>query len=152
MNSTTSSAPIRKPWVQRGGLRLAQLGASLHIAGGLLDFSMSELQPFHRDFLRVGAEGPSPEVSALLLALFHALGATLVAGGIAMLSLLHLAQHKGERWVYVVVIAVAMCCEGMVGAQMLALGLGFGVIPLVVGLATALGAAMSGLSTAAKSK
>lgn len=142
MFSTVSTAKKRRTWLQRGGLRLAQVGAALHVPGGFLDLSMSELQPFHREFLHVGAQGPAPEVRALLLALFHALGATLIAGGLAMLCLLSLARRDDRRWIYVVVMAIAMCCEGMVGAQMLALGLGFGVIPLVVGFSTALGAAL----------
>lgn len=123
-----STPPLRA----RVGLRLAQLGALLHVVGGTIDLSMTALQPFHEAFLEVGPGGAPAPVAALILALLHALGAALVAAGATMWMLLAHHRRGGARWAALVTLLLALGAEGMVGVQMLALGLGFGAIPAAI--------------------
>lgn len=56
INPTVTPTPSHDGWLHLGALRLAQLGAALHIGGGLLDFSMKKLQHFHLEYLQVGVQ------------------------------------------------------------------------------------------------
>ncbi|MEZ4452101.1 MAG: hypothetical protein R3B09_21735 [Nannocystaceae bacterium] len=134
--------PATPPLRARVGLRLAQLGALLHVVGGATDLSMTALQPFHEAFLEVGPGGAPAPVAALILALLHALGAALVAAGAAMWTLLTHHRRSGARWAALVAAALAVGAEGMVGIQMLGLGLHFGAIPAAIAGLVVVGVAL----------
>jgi hypothetical protein len=96
----------------RIGLTLARLGGAGMVLGGVADISIRSLLPGHRDFLGLAPGDAAPATESLVLALLHALGAALVASGVAVLVLLHLAHATGRRLPALAAAAVAILAEG----------------------------------------
>ncbi len=113
----------------RIGYRLAQVGAGLHILGGLGDQSIRKLLPGHIAIVGTVA-ATEPGVSRLVLALLHVLGSSLAACGIALLMLLHIWRQHRTRRMLAGIIAVAVLAEGMNGVGLLSLGQRIGLVPL----------------------
>jgi hypothetical protein len=125
------------------GYRLAQLGALLHILGGLGDQSIRALLPAH--IAIVGANAAAePGVGRLVLALLHVLGSSLAAAGLALLILLHFWRRERSPRLALGIVAVALLAEGVNGAGLLSLGEWIGLVPLSFAVMVVVGVVVAG--------
>jgi hypothetical protein len=95
------------------GYRLAQLGASGAVLGGLVDTLVPRLLPHHEAYLGVQPGGASSATTSLVLLLLHTLGVALFAVGIGALALLADWRRGGVRSSAILAAAIVLLTEGM---------------------------------------
>jgi hypothetical protein len=135
----TQMKPSRR---SRIGLRLAQLGGVLMMVGGAGDMTIRRLLPGHIAFLGVSPDHVPATTEGLVLSLLHALGASLVASGLAVLVLVQQARLSGHRLPLFTAAGVAVLAEGVNAAGIYRIGSPLFVAPLSFMLLVLLGVAL----------
>lgn len=130
-------------WRRRDvGLLLARVGSALMALGGLADLTIRELLPNHREWLGFATTAVPEATETLVLALLHALGAALAAGGVAAFALLGVAHREGRTVPAVLAVFVVALGEGMNSVGMYRTGSPYFVVPLASLLLVVTGATL----------
>lgn len=112
------------------------------ILGGAADLTIRQLLPGHREFLGFLADPVPPATEMLVLALLHALGAALIAVGLAVLVLLREAQNSGRSGPTFAAAGIVVLAEGANAAGMYSIGSPLFVAPLIFILLVLVGVAL----------
>lgn len=132
------------------GYRIAQLGGVLIVVGGLFDISLREPLPHHEAILAAGSGAAGQEPAALVLALLRALGAALVATGLAILVILWFSRRTRSVFGYAAAATVALLAEGLNAWGIFKTGSAMYLAPLIFMATVVTGAALCIRSLAAK--
>jgi hypothetical protein len=133
---------MRSPRLLTVGYRVALAGAGVAVLGGIADVLVPRLLPHHEQLLRVAPGAAPPATTQLVLLLLHALGAALVALGLATLALLVLWRRSASRWTGWAAVGALALGEGANAAAIYRAGSALFVGPLVCVTAVILGVAL----------
>jgi hypothetical protein len=103
---------------RKAGLVLLNIAATLVMLGGCFDMLLPIVPPNLLHYLKLPGHAATPELSALLLGLFRALGGCLLAIGLGCLIIINCPVKRGERWASWTVFLLIGLSEGINASQM----------------------------------
>lgn len=118
----------------RLALILMNFSAILVLVGGAYDLLVPSLPSHQVAFLRISEEQLDPRTAQLLLAIFRALGGSLIAVGVGALFFVNGVLRRGHNWGAAAAVVTIGVAEGTNAVQMYRVGSPFWAPLVFIGL------------------